>query len=77
LALNFLKNQDYADAAKAAGTMTHYIADVAVFGHVMGASTPWGSETHHSDYENYVNARTASYSGSFNTYLSYDGSLTS
>jgi hypothetical protein len=77
VALNFLKNQDYADAAKAAGTMTHYIADVAVFGHVMGASTPWGSETHHSDYENYVNARTASYSGSFNTYLSYDGSLTS
>ncbi len=77
MALNFLKNQDYADAAKAAGTMTHYIADVAVFGHVMGASTPWGSETHHSDYENYVNARTASYSGSFNTYLSYDGSLTS
>jgi len=77
LALNFLKNQDYADAAKVAGTMTHYIADVAVFGHVMGASTPWGSETHHSDYEDYVNARTASYSGSFNTYLSYDGSLTS
>jgi hypothetical protein len=77
VALNSLKNQDYADAAKAAGTMTHYIADVAVFGHVMGAATPWGSETHHSDYENYVNARTASYSASFNTYLSYDGSLTS
>jgi hypothetical protein len=75
-ALNFLKTKDYADAAKTAGIMTHYIADLAVFGHVMGASTPWGTETRHSDYEDYVNARTTSYSGSFNTYLSYDGSLT-
>jgi len=76
LALNFLKNKDYADAAKTVGTMTHYIADLAVFGHVMGSSTPWGTETHHSDYEDYVDARTSSYSGSFNSYLSYDGSLT-
>jgi len=75
-ALNFLKTKDYADAAKTAGTMTHYIADLAVFGHVMGASTPWGSETHHSDYEDYVNTRTSSYSGSYTTYLSYDGALT-
>jgi hypothetical protein len=75
LALNFLEAQNYAEAAKTAGIMTHYIADVAVFGHVMGASTPWGSETHHSDYEDYVNTRTSSYSGSFNTYLSYDGAL--
>ena len=56
--------------------MTHYVADLAVFGHVMGASTSWGAETHHSDYEDYVNTRTSSYSGSFNTYLSFDGSLT-
>jgi hypothetical protein len=75
LALNFLKTKDYVDAAKTAGTMTHYIADLAVFGHVMGAPTAWGSETHHSDYEDYVNTRTSAYSGSFNTYLSYDGSL--
>ena len=76
IALSYLKTKDYADAAKTAGIMAHYISDVAVFGHVMGASTPWGAETHHSDYEDYVNARTSSYSGSFNTYLSYDGSLT-
>jgi cell division septation protein DedD len=75
LALNFLKAKDYPDAAKAAGTMTHYIDDLAVFGHVMGKSTPWGAEVHHSDYEDYVDARTSSYDGSFNTYLSYDGSL--
>jgi hypothetical protein len=76
LALDFIKTKDYLDAAKTAGIMTHYIADVAVFGHVMGSSTHWGSETHHSDYEDYVNARTTSYSSSFTTYLSYDGSLT-
>ena len=77
IALNYLKAQDYANAAKTTGTMTHYIADLAVFGHVMGSSTPWGSEIHHSDYEDYVNARTTSYSSSFNTYLTYDGSLSS
>ena len=76
LALNFLKTKDYVDAAKTAGIMTHYIADLAVFGHVMGSSTPWGTEIHHSDYEDYVNTRTSSYSGSFTSYLSYDGSLT-
>jgi len=75
LALNFLEAQDYADAAKTAGIMAHYIADLAVFGHVMGSPTPWGSETHHSDYEDHVNGQTTSYSSSFNTYLSYDGSL--
>ena len=79
IALNYLKAQDYADAAKTAGAMTHYISDLGVFGHVMGASTPWGSEMHHSDYEDYVDARTGSYSGTgtnnFNSYLLFDGSL--
>ena len=42
----------------------------------MGSSTSWGTETHHSDYEDYVTGRMTSYSSSFNTYLSYDGSLT-
>jgi hypothetical protein len=41
----------------------------------MGASTAWGTETHHSDYENYVNTRTDNYQDTFNTYLSYDGNL--
>jgi hypothetical protein len=31
--------------------MTHYIADVGVFGHTMGSGTDWGAEVHHSDYE--------------------------
>ncbi|MGD6807088.1 MAG: zinc dependent phospholipase C family protein [Candidatus Bathyarchaeia archaeon] len=74
-ALGYLENKDYADAARTAGTMAHYVADVAVFGHDMGASTAWGPETHHSDYETYVNTRTNAYSDTFNSYLSYDGSL--
>ncbi len=76
LALSYLKANDLVNAAKTAGTMTHYIADLGVFGHVMGSSTDWGAETHHSDYESYVNTRTNAYSDTFNTYLSYDGSLT-
>lgn len=81
LALGYLKEQDWADAAKTAGAMTHYIADMGVFGHVMGASTAWGTEAHHSDYESYVDTRTESYSGTgssinFSQYLSFDGSLT-
>ena len=74
-ALNCLKTQDYVDAAKAAGAMSHYIDDMGVFGHVMGSSTPWGTETHHSDYEDYVNDRTNTYVASFDKYLLFDGSL--
>ena len=74
--LIFLKAEDYANAAKNAGIMSHYIADMAVFGHVMGASTDWGAEVHHTDdYEPYVNARTSSYNAEFNSYLSFDNSL--
>jgi len=73
--LNFLKAKDYAKAAKNAGIMSHYIVDMAVFGHVMGSGTDWGDEVHHSDYETYVNDRTSSYSAEFNSYLSFDGSL--
>jgi hypothetical protein len=73
---NFLIAKDFAQAAKNAGTMSHYIADMAVFGHVMGSDTDWGTEVHHSDYETYVNTRTSSYDAEFNSYLSFDGSLT-
>ncbi|MEM2021192.1 MAG: zinc dependent phospholipase C family protein [Zestosphaera sp.] len=40
-ALGFMLSGDLASAAKYAGVMTHYIADMAVFGHVMGANTDW------------------------------------
>ncbi len=76
-ALTYLKNKDYPSAAKEAGIMSHYIDDMAVFGHVMGAKTPWGTENHHSDYESYVDSKTSAYDSSFNSYLHFDGSLTS
>jgi len=73
--LSFLKAKDYAKAAKNAGIMSHYIVDMAMFGHVMGADTDWGDETHHKEYEDYVNERTNSYYDEFNIYLVFDGSL--
>jgi uncharacterized protein YvpB len=74
-AVKLFKAGGLANAAKTLGVMTHYIADVAVFGHVMGSETDWGNETHHSDYETYVNARTNNYTDEFNTFLAFDGDL--
>jgi len=63
-------------AAEHLDIVAHYVGDMSVFGHVMGASTPWGAETHHSDYEDYVLTRTGAYSGGeFNAYLAFDGTL--
>jgi len=75
--LNLLKAKDYPKAAKNAGIMSHYIVDMAVFGHVMGSGTDWGTEPQqrHKDYEDYVNDRTSSYDAQFNGYLSFDGVL--
>jgi len=75
-ALNFLKSGELANASKTAGIMGHYIVDLAVFGHVMGADTDWGAEQHHSDYEKYVDDQiNSSYDAEFNVYLSFDGKL--
>lgn len=69
-ALTELKAGRNVTAAIYAGSMSHYIDDVAVFGHVMTG------ETHHSDYEDHVGTRTASYSyGVFESYLVFDGEL--
>ncbi len=74
-AVNFYKAGNNNEAAKRLGAVTHYIADMAVFGHVMGASTAWGTETHHSDYETYVQDRTSSYTSDFDSFLVFDGAL--
>jgi len=74
-AVELVKDGDMANAAKKLGGMTHYICDVAVFGHVMGLETDWGEETHHDDYENYVNTRTDNYTAEYNTFLIFDGAL--
>jgi hypothetical protein len=73
--LFMLSFKDYKNASRSAGAMTHYIADMAVFAHVMGSKTPWGAETHHSDYEDYVNRDTSSYYAQFNSFLEFDGFL--
>lgn len=59
-ALSRLISGDFELAAYYMGAMTHYIADMGVFGHTMGAYTDWGSETHHSDYESTIEPMLAS-----------------
>jgi len=73
--LSYLTVRDYAKAAKWMGVASHYICDLAVFGHVMGSVTDWGSEKHHSDYEEWVNYRTNRYDSQFTVYLKFDGKL--
>lgn len=69
---------DFQRAARSAGIVSHYLSDVTVFGHVMDATTDWGNETHHSDYEDYVDDRTFTYdSEEFSSYLQFDGRLDS
>lgn len=74
-AVNLFKAGDLTGAAKRLGMMTHYISDVGVFGHVMSSVTDWGAETHHSDYEDYVNDRTNIYASEFSSFLTFDGNL--
>jgi hypothetical protein len=67
-AQSFLASGNYSFAALHAGLMAHYIADLAVFAHVMN------NATHHSDYENYADTRTNEYpTDDFSTYLNFDG----
>lgn len=75
LTVSSLTTGDFMNASKHAGIMAHYLADLAVFGHVMGAATDWGSEEHHSDYEGYVGRRTEFYDDEFEAHLSFDGVL--
>ena len=73
--LNILGAKDFKNASKFAGIMTHYIADLVVFAHVMGASTDWGKAKHHDDFENGANGYTPSYNSTFTRFLVFDGSL--
>jgi hypothetical protein len=74
-AVHFFNAGNLSEAAKRLGMVAHYIADMAVFGHVMGAATAWGAEAHHSDYEQYVLTRTDNYADEFNVFLAFDGNL--
>ncbi len=65
------------EAIKHLGAMTHYISDVAAYGHVMDYSTDWGNEHNHSNYEGNVTKITTSYDSQFDKYLQFDGNLDS
>jgi len=75
-AIDFYRTGNFRETAKHLGAVAHYVSDLAVFGHVMGASTAWSAEVHHGDYEDYVDKRTDNYTDEFNSFLKYDGSLT-
>jgi hypothetical protein len=60
-----LKAKDMKKAAEEAGIMSHYIADVAAFPHVLSSKTAWGAEKHHSDFEDDVEHQTGSYGDAF------------
>ena len=62
IALGYLASQDLGNASYYIGAMTHYVADVGVFGHTMGSWTDWGTENHHSDYEDVIESMTSSLS---------------
>lgn len=51
IALGYLLAGDRHSAAFDIGVLAHYVSDPGVFGHTMGTYTDWGSEKHHSDYE--------------------------
>jgi hypothetical protein len=51
LLVEALRARDLPLAAQRAGILTHYIADLAVFGHVLSSKTVWGAEKHHGDFE--------------------------
>ena len=74
-ALDRLRSGDFAGAAKWAGTMAHYIGDLGVFGHVMGAPTDWGAENYHDEYETHVQDLTGNYISTLDAALNFDGNL--
>jgi hypothetical protein len=54
LAKSSFQNNDNYNFSLHVGAMSHYMSDLAVFGHTMGNNTDWGIEKNHSNYESYV-----------------------
>ena len=57
---NNFKNSQYDIASRQLGIMTHFIADLSSFPHVMGKDTDWGESSVHSKFEQNVNKNTLS-----------------
>lgn len=67
---------DEDQAAYYAGAMTHYIADPAVYAHVMGGSSFLPDALRHSEFERGVASATLQYSaGTFEKYISAPGQI--
>jgi hypothetical protein len=75
---NLLQSGDLYGALFYAGSMTHYIADLCVWGHVMN------NESHHSDFEDSVNNKmdypdesffTVSFDGVYENYTAYESAF--
>ena len=81
LAESCLKSGDTYNFSLHLGAMSHYIGDVSVFGHTMSNDTNWGPETHHSDYERYVEKNDSNFFGgiyfdkTFGDISAYDATL--
>ena len=74
VALTAFENGDFDDAALHLGSMSHYISDLGVFGHVMGSGTDWGAEVNHANYEGSADTRMDEYpSDGFSGSISGDG----
>lgn len=74
-AVSYFEAGDLINGVLHLGIMTHYIADLAVFGYVMNA-TYWGTPTNHTNYMDYVESKIDSYnSPEFDNYLQFDGRL--
>ena len=76
LASEALSRHDYANASKWTGAMSHYISDLASFGHVLGVVTEWGAEPEsvHRNYEDHVQTLT-DVPGEAVISVSFDGML--
>lgn len=80
LAKSHLQKGDKYNFSLRLGSMSHYISDMAVFGHTMGSGTYWGPEIHHSDYENYVGNHlstfdSVNFDGKYDNRLAYNAAL--
>lgn len=74
-AVEAYNNNNLYYSALALGMMTHYISDIASFGHTLGSKTVFGAEqsNHHSSFESSANTYTQKYMDKFSDVERYFG----
>ena len=53
-----LVTKDYSNASRNIGIMSHFIADLSNFAHVMGENSDWGAAKNHDNIESFILTRT-------------------